>query len=50
MTAKRQRKEKDIIYLMLDQLDFHGMTKDDNTDNHSGNSRTFPVIKGEHLC
>ena len=31
MTAKRQKKEKDVIDLMLDQLDFHGMTKDELT-------------------
>lgn len=29
MTAKRNRKEKDAIDLMLDQIDFHGMTKDE---------------------
>ena len=31
MTAKRQKKEKDVIDLMLDQLDFHGMPKDELT-------------------
>lgn len=31
MTAKRQKKEKDVIDLMLDQLDFHGMTRDELT-------------------
>ena len=31
MTAKRQKKEKDVIDLMLDRLDFHGMTKDELT-------------------
>ena len=31
MTAKREKKEKDVIDLMLDQLDFHGMTKDELT-------------------
>ena len=31
MTAKRQKKEKDVIDLMLDQLNFHGMTKDELT-------------------
>ena len=29
MTAKRNKKEKDAIDLMLDQIDFHGMTKDE---------------------
>ncbi|QKG29663.1 IS256 family transposase [Campylobacter sp. RM16187] len=31
MTAKRKKKEKDVIDLMLDKLDFHGMTKDELT-------------------
>ena len=29
MTAKRNKKEKDAIDLMLDQIDFHGMTRDE---------------------
>ena len=29
MTAKRNKKEKDAIDLMLDQIDFHGMMKDE---------------------
>jgi len=29
MTAKRNKREKDAIDLMLDQIDFHGMTKDE---------------------
>lgn len=29
MTARRNKKEKDAIDLMLDQIDFHGMTKDE---------------------
>ena len=29
MTAKRNRKEKDAIDLMLDQIDFHGMTAEE---------------------
>ena len=29
MTAKKNKKEKDAIELMLDQIDFHGMTKDE---------------------
>ena len=31
MTAKRQRREKDVIDQMLDQLDFHGMTQEELT-------------------
>ena len=31
MTAKREKNEKDVIDLMLDPLDFHGMTKDELT-------------------
>ena len=29
MTAKRNKKEKEAIDLMLDQIDFHGMTRDE---------------------
>lgn len=29
MTAKRNKKQKDAIDLMLDQIDFHGMTRDE---------------------
>ena len=29
MTARRNKKEKDSIDLMLDQIDFHGMTREE---------------------
>ena len=39
MPAKRNKKEKDSIDLMLDQIDFHGMTKDEFAGDNTGNSR-----------
>ena len=46
MTAKRQKKEKDVIDLMLDQLDFHRMTKDELTGILA---QRYPVQKPMHI-
>ena len=38
MKAK-EKKEKDAIDLVLDQIDFHGMTAEEPAGDNSGNSR-----------